>query len=101
MVQAALDGGCAVTENLQLAKAMGVRDIFAKKRGFDVLGDARSTWVYDRLRYFRTGIEAIISFLKRIFGLKPAPAGRAFLPSYVGASIFSANLLHLARHLSA
>ena len=99
--QAALDGGCASRENLRQAKAMGVRDVvFAKKRGFDVLEMARSTWVYRRLRNFRAGIEGIISFLKRIFGLGRCTwRGAASFQSYVGASIFSANLLLLARHL--
>jgi transposase, IS5 family len=29
----------------------------------------RSSWVYRRLRDFRAGIEGIISYLKRAFGL--------------------------------
>ena len=56
--------------------------------------------VYRSLRDFRAGIEGIISFLKRVFGLgrctwKSLPS----FASYVGASIVSANLLILARHL--
>lgn len=101
--QAALDGGFASKQNLREAKAMGVRDVaFAKKRGLDVLEMARSTWVYQRLRNFRAGIEGIISFLKRIFGLDRCTwRGAASFHSYIGASIFSANLLLLARHLIA
>ncbi len=99
--QAAMDGGFASRENLKRAKAMGVEDVaFAKKRGFDVLDMVRSTWVYQRLRNFRAGIEGIISFLKRIFGLGRCTwRGAASFRSYVGASIVSANLLLLARHL--
>ncbi|MGK7311144.1 MAG: ISNCY family transposase [Candidatus Longimicrobiales bacterium M2_2A_002] len=99
--QAAMDGGFASRENLRQAKEMGVEDVaFAKKRGIEVLDMVRSTWVYQRLRNFRAGIEGIISFLKRIFGLGRCTwRGSASFHSYVGASIFSANLLLLARHL--
>jgi len=100
--QVSVDGGFASKENLYQAKAMpGVVDVaFAKKRGLSVEEMATSRKVYRRLRDFRAGIEGIISFLKRVFGL-----GRCTwrsLPSfasYVGASIVSANLLLLARHL--
>jgi len=99
--QAAMDGGFASKDNLRQAKDMGVGDVvFAKKCGLDVLDMARSTWVYQRLRNFRAGIEGIISFLKRIFGLTRCTwRGAPAFHSYVGASIFSANLLILARHL--
>jgi len=99
--QAAMDGGFASKDNLRQAKDMGVGDVvFAKKCGLDVLDMARSTWVYQRLRNFRAGIEGIISFLKRIFGLTRCTwRGAHAFHSYVGASIFSANLLILARHL--
>ena len=100
--QVAIDGGFASMENLRLAKEKpGVVDVaFAKKRGLTVEEMATSRRVYKKLRDFRAGIEGIISFLKRVFGL-----GRCTwrsLPSfssYVGASIVSANLLILARHL--
>ena len=100
--QVAVDGGFASKENLRLAKEKpGVLDVsFAKKRGLTVEAMASSRKVFRKLRDFRAGIEGIISFLKRVFGL-----GRCTwrsLPSfasYVGASIVSANLLILARHL--
>ena len=98
----AVGGGIASKENLRLAKAKpGIIDVsFAKKRGLTVEEMTTSRRVYRKLRDFRAGIEGIISFLKRVFGL-----GRCTwrsLPSfasYVGASIVSANLLILARHL--
>ncbi|GMQ83248.1 MAG: ISNCY-like element ISRm17 family transposase [Rhodothermia bacterium] len=100
--QVSVDGGFASKENLRLAKEKpGVVDVaFAKKRGLAVEEMATSRRVYRKLRDFRAGIEGIISFLKRVFGL-----GRCTwrsLPSfssYVGASIVAANLLILARHL--
>jgi len=100
--QVAIDGGFASKENLRLAKEKpGVVDVaFAKKRGLRPEEMTSSRSVYRKLRDFRAGIEGIISFLKRVFGL-----GRCTwrtLPSfasYVGASIVSANLLILARHL--
>jgi len=99
--QAAADGAFASKHNLEEAKARDLDDVvFAKKRGLAVEDMASSTWVYRCLRNFRAGIEGMISFLKRVFGLarctwKGAPA----FASYVGASVVSANLLLLARHL--
>jgi len=100
--QVAVDGGFASKENLRLAKAKpGVVDVaFAKKRGLTVEEMASSRRVYRRLRDFRAGIEGIISFLKRVFGLRRCTwQSHASFASYVGASIVSANLLILARHL--
>ncbi|MFN2267042.1 MAG: ISNCY family transposase, partial [Desulfonatronovibrio sp.] len=68
--QMAWDGGFASEKALDQAKAAGVKDAcFAKKRGLKVLDMVRSHWVYKKLRNFRAGIEAIISTLKRAFGL--------------------------------
>ncbi len=99
--QAALDGGFASKQNLHEAKEMGVRDVcFAKKRGLAVHEMVKSTWVYRRLRDFRAGIEGMISFLKRAFGLDRCTwKGEMSFHSYVWASVLSANLLVLARHL--
>jgi transposase, IS5 family len=99
--QVAVDGGFASKENLRMAKEMGVVDIaFAKKRGLTVAEMTSSERVYRTLRDFRAGIEGIISFLKRVFGLRRCTwRSRASFGSYVGASIVSANLLILARHL--
>jgi IS5 family transposase len=100
--QAAFDGGYASRQNLEDAKALGVQDVaFSKKRGLAVLDMARSHWVYQRLRNFRAGIEAWISFLKRCFGLERCSwRGEEGFARYVGASIVAANLLTLARHLA-
>lgn len=99
--QAAMDGGFASRGNLQEAKALGVEDVcFHKKCGLRVSEMTRSTWVCRRLRDFRAGIEGMISFLKRAFGLRRcAWRGELSFASYVQASVLTANLLTLARHL--
>lgn len=99
--QASFDGGFASKTNLAAAKAMGVTDVaFAKKRGLQVTDMVRSTTVYRRLRNFRAGIEGMISFLKRVFGLDRCTwRSRASFASYVLSSVIAANLLTLARHL--
>jgi transposase, IS5 family len=98
--QASLDGGYASKANLAQAKAIGVQDVcFAKSRGLDVTEMVKSSWVYQRLRNFRAGIEGMISFLKRAFGLDRCTwKGAVSFGSYVWGSIVSANLLILARH---
>lgn len=99
--QAAFDGGFSSRANLAGLKSRGVKDVaFSKHRGLEVGDMARSGWVYRRLRHFRAGIEGIISWLKRVFGLdrctwRSLPSFRA----YVWSSILSFNLLVLARHL--
>lgn len=98
-LKVALDGGFASKENVQSAKAMGIKDVcFAKKRGIKVEEMCRSDWVYKRLRRFRAGVESGISWLKRCFGFARCTwkSFRSF-KSYVWASIVSANLLTLAR----
>lgn len=101
--QAAMDGGFASRQNLQEAKVLGVEDVcFHKKCGLEVNEMTRSSWVYRRLRDFRAGIEGMISFLKRAFGLRRCTwRGELSFASYVQASVLTANLLTLARHLLA
>jgi IS5 family transposase len=54
----------------------------------------------DRQRDLRAGIEGMISCLKRVFGPSRCTwKGAESCASYVGASVVSANLLLLARHL--
>jgi len=97
--QAAFDGGFASKENLVNIKALGVKDVvFSKKRGLEVCEMAKSTWVYKRLRDFRAGIEGVISFLKRCFGLARCTwRGFRSFKSYAWSSVVTANLLLMAR----
>ncbi len=98
-LKVALDGGFTSRENLKKAKEKKIKDVcFAKKRGLKIEDMCRSQWVYKRLRRFRAGIEAGISWLKRCFGLTRCMwKGLRSFKSYVWASIVSANLLTIAR----
>lgn len=98
-LKVALDGGFASKANLAAAKGKGIKDVcFAKKRGLEVEKMCRSQYVYKKLRRFRAGIEAGISWLKRSLGLDRCTwKGWASFKSYVWASIVSANLLTIAR----
>lgn len=99
--QAAMDGTYASRENLAEAKELGVEDVcFSHTRGLKIEEMARSRWVYRRLRDFRAGVEAMISHLKRSFGLRRCTwRGEKSFASYVWSGIVAANLLTLARHL--
>jgi len=98
--QVAFDGGFASKQNLSDIKNIGVEDVaFNKKRGLDTLDMARSPYVYKKLTKFRAGIEAGISFLKRVFGLGRCTwRSLQSFKSYILASVVSCNLLTLARH---
>lgn len=98
-LKAALDGGFASKDNLQKAKSKKIKDVcFAKKRGLQETDMCRSHYVYQKLRRFRAGIEAGISWLKRSFGLTRCTwKGLRSFKSYVWAAIVSANLLTIAR----
>ena len=98
--QLAADGGFASLDNLKQAKAMGVSDMaFHKKRGLAIADMVKSRWVYRRLRNFRAGIEALISCLKRAFGLTRCTwRGLAHFKAYVWSSVVAYNLALFARH---
>ena len=99
--QAAFDGGFASRGNVYSIKELGVKDVaFHKRRGLEVTEMVKSSWVYRRLRDFRAGIEGIISYLKRSFGLNRCTwKGLPSFKAYAWSSIVSANLLILARHM--
>ena len=99
--QAALDGGFASKANLESIKALGVIDVaFSKKRGLTITEMTKSTWVYKRLRDFRAGIEGMISFLKRCFGMNRCTwRGLRSFQAYAWSSVLTANLLLMARRL--
>jgi len=101
--QVTFDGGFASRANLAEIKALGVNDVaFSKPCGMSITDMAKSTWVYRKLRHFRAGIEAGISFLKRSFGLSRCPwSGFPSFRAYVTGSVVACNLLILARHLIA
>lgn len=98
--QISFDGAFASIKNLKDIKAAGVKDVcFSKARFLDIEEMVKSTWVYRKLRRFRAGIEAGVSFLKRCFGLDRCHwRGHASFKAYTWASVVAHNLLVLARH---
>jgi IS5 family transposase len=99
--QVSFDGGFSSKANVAELKKLGVTDVvFSKHVGLDVSDMAKSSWVFRKLRNFRAGIEAGISFLKRTFGLRRCNwRGFDSFGSYVWGSVLSCNLLVVARHL--
>ena len=98
--QVVFDGGFSSRANLEAIKELGVRDVaFSKAPGLAVKEMVKRTWLYQRLRNFRAGIEGIISFLKRSFGWDRC-AWRSFpsFRAYAWGSVLAANLVMLARH---
>ena len=98
--QVVFDGGFSSRANLDAIKALGIRDVaFSKAPGLSVKEMVKRTWLYQRLRNFRAGVEGIISFLKRCFGWDRC-AWRSYgsFRAYAWGSVISANLVMLARH---
>ena len=98
--QVAYDGAFSSKANLEAIKGKGVEDVAFTKAHFAVTDMVKSSWVYQRLRRFRCGIEGVISFLKRVFGLDRCTwRSLPSFKSYVWSSIITCNLLMMARHL--
>lgn len=97
--QAAADGGYASKQNLAVAKQRGIDDVaFHKKKGLAILDMVKSEWVYRKLRNFRAGIEANISYLKRCFGLSRCNwKGIKHFKSFIWSSVVTHNLVLMAR----
>jgi IS5 family transposase len=98
-LKVSLDGGFASKDNLAKAKSRHIKDVcFAKKRGLKETVMCRSHYVYRRLRRFRAGIEAGISWLKRSLGLTRCTwKGWRSFNSYVWSGVVAANLLTIVR----
>ena len=98
--QACFDGGFASRTNRAAIKELGVKDVaFHKRCRVEIQDMVKSTWVYRQLRAFRAGVEGVISFLKRSFGLdRCAWRGLESFKAYVQASVLACNLLTVARH---
>jgi IS5 family transposase len=95
----ATDGGYASLANLNKAKGLGVQNVaFHKKRGLSIEAMTGQRWLYYKLKRFRAGIEAGISYLKRCFGLSRCNwKGLAHYKAYVWSSIFAHNLVVFGR----
>ena len=96
---AAFDGGYASRANLEGAREMGVAHaVFSKRRGLKKEDMTPSPWLFERLRRFRAGVEAGISWLKRCFGLGRCRwRGLARFRAWVHSAVFAHNLVRLAR----
>src|SRR5690242_147749 len=97
--QTAADGGYASRANLAAAKARGVTDVaFHKKCGIAIADMVKSTWVYRRLRNFRAGIEAVISWFKRAYGAARCTwRGLDHFKAYIWSAVVAHNLVLFAR----
>jgi IS5 family transposase len=98
--QATFDGGFASQANLADIKNLGVEDVaFCKRCRLKIEDMVQSSDVYRKLRNFRAGIEGVISYLKRGFGLTRCLwRGFQSFQAYVQASVVACNLLLMARH---
>lgn len=96
---AAFDGGYASRANLEGAREMGVAHaVSGKRRGLKKEDMTPSPWLFERLRRFRAGVEAGISWLKRCFGLGRCRwRGLARFRAWVHSAVFAHNLVRLAR----
>jgi IS5 family transposase len=99
----AADGGYASAANLSAARSLGVTHVaFHKRVGLTVEAMTGDRWLYNKLRNFRAGIEAIISYLKRCFGLSRCNwKGLDHFKAYVHSAVFTHNLVVLTQRLHA
>ncbi len=93
------DGGFFSKKNVAKIKAMGIQNVvFSKHRGLEISEMVKETSVYRKLKRFRAGIEGVISFLKRWFGLRRSEdKGWQGFCQYVHRSVIAYNLLVLSR----
>lgn len=93
------DGGFASRANFEQIKKLGVgKVVFTKAKGLTVREMAGSPEAFRKLRRFRAGVEATISFLKRCVGwTRCAWSSLRSFKAYTWASVVAANLLLLAR----
>ncbi len=98
----AADGGYASGANLADAKSLGIAHVaFHKPVGLTVEAMTGDRWLYNKLRRFRAGIEAMISYLKRCFGLSRCNwKGLDHFKAYVHSAVFTHNLVVLTRQLA-
>jgi len=64
------DGGFASTENIEYSKRTGIKNIVFNKIRGSMQNVTKSKWIERKLKRWRSGIEAIISNLKRGFEIR-------------------------------
>ena len=96
------DGGYASAANVADAQSLGVTHVaFHKPVGLTIEAMTGDRWLYNKLRRFRAGIEAMISYLKRCFGLSRCNwKGLDHFKAYVHSAVFTHNLVVLTRRLA-
>ena len=72
--------------------------VFSKKRGLKTEDMTPSPWIFTRLRRFRAGVKAGISWLKRCFGLARCRwRDLARFKAWAHSAVSAHNLVRLAR----
>ena len=85
---------------MEAIKGKGVEDVAFTKAHFAVTDMVKSSGSINAYGDFAAGIEGVISFLKRVFGLDRCTwRSLPSFKSYVWSSIITCNLLVMARHL--
>ena len=99
----ATDAGFASSANAKAATEKGVHDVvFAAPETRQGGTTDRASKIYKRLRNWRSGIEGIISAVKRAFGLNRCTwSGFESFQAYVQLAVLAFNLQTLTRHLLA
>jgi IS5 family transposase len=97
--QAAFDAGFTSSANIENARKLGVKAAyFARKGSIDVDAGVHNPRQRRKLHRFRAGVEGIISFTKRCFGLgRCLWRGYSSFQAYAWISVISTNLLLMAR----
>jgi len=98
--EAVFDGCFASAANRNYAKQNGIEELtFSKNRYLDINSLVSSQTVHRKLRNFRAGIEACISYMKRIFGWsRILDKGKQSFAATIQAAAAAYNLTVLARY---
>ena len=101
--QVVTDAGFASAANGKDALEKGVQEVvFTAAPNKDTTGIDHKSKTFKRLRNWRSGIEGIISAVKRAFGLNRCTwSGSESFQAYVQLAVLAFNLQTLARHLLA
>jgi transposase, IS5 family len=97
--EAVFDGCFASAANRDYAKQNGIEELtFSKNRYLDINSLVSSSKVHARLRNFRAGIEACISYMKRVFGWRRIlDKGKQSFSAAIQVAAVAYNLTVLAR----
>ena len=94
------DGGFASVENIEYSKKAGIMNIVFNKIRGSIQNIAKNKWVENKLKRWRSGMEAIISNLKRGFQIRRCNwKGLAHYRQKIFWSIIGYNLRVMTRAL--